>query len=658
MAKLPGYYDRQVTRGQVKAPQITNENNLGQAVSQFAQGVSQLGAVQAQMQAREARDYVINNQNKTTVALAQEKLNMYDTASTGSEYTEGVSSFIETQKAAALENSPTPKAAEATGQYYDALMAKEMENSIGVAAQMNATNTANAVNESLEIGLNQTYRDPSTYKDSLANAEAIIDTSDLAPNVKDSVKQQYQEKLMTQQLLGVINQDPRQAVKDIESGKYDALDPSSLNQISSSAKAQSLALDKQDEQDRLHAEQVRLAEQSSMNSKAQSDLEIGISRGELGYVEIEKSYSTGTITPEKRTQLVKQVDARIEKMNKTNKDIINVSAAIEAGTPLDYRNTDHKSAVDSYYANMPIETRSDPNAIALLVKSTKIIPSSVETQLNAGLKGNTEQVVASSDLVARMNEQAPNTVAQLPQDTKAMGMMVSRLVSSGVNQAKAVELSNNAIYNTTPELKEVLKLQLNQKNLISKKQSGFSDAVNKISPSFWKPDRTDSMDRMEANYNYVVDQYYVMTHDIDAANELAATDISEVWGSTWVNGKEVMSKYPVEKMYGNGEETPWIYKQLKGELKSLGIEGKSSLQADSITSRETAPSYIIMNEQDGVMVPLMINGAVQRYTPDFSITPEKVEAEKQKQSSMEQARRAESYVSGDFRYKTEYGVSR
>ena len=657
MARLP-QYTQQVTRRATSAPHITTENNMGEAIGQFAQGAASLLNVQSQMQQREARDYVIANQNKTSVGLAEERINLSDTSQTGSDYTTGITSYIEKQKEAALENSPTPKAAEATGKYYDALMAKELQNAIPVAAGMNAANTASVVNESLEIGLNQTYRNPSDYQDSLNNANDIIDASDLAPNIQESAKAQYQEKLMTQKLLGTVNLDPKQAVKDIESGSYDSLAPSTLNQISNSAKAQSIALDRQDEVDKQKALQLQDAERSAVNAQAQSNLEIGVSRGDMGYVEIEKAYTTGTITPEKRTQLVKQVDAQVERMNKINADIVNVSAVIDAGIPLDYRNTDHKSAVDSYYANMPEETRNDPNAIALLVKSTKIIPSAVETKLNAGLKGSTEQVVASSDLVARMNNQAPETVSQLPQDTKAMGIMVSRLVGAGVNEAKAVELSNNAIYNTTKEVKEVLKLQLNQKNMVSKKTSGFSDAVNKISPSFWKPGRTESMDRMQANFNFVTDQYYLKTHDIDAAMQLATTDISAVWGSTWVNGKETMSKYPVEKMYGNGEKTQWIYNQLTEELKSLGIEGKSSLQADTITSRETAPSYVIMTEQDGAMMPLMIGGAVQRYTPDFAATPEKVKAEAEKASAMERARNAEDYIIGDFRYKTKYGVDR
>lgn len=657
MAKLP-IYNQQVTRRAVQGVQKSVDNSLAEGVNKFTQGAMQYAQVQNQMQAREARDFVIGQQNETSVALAERRQSLSESSKTGSEYTDGLKEFIETQKSAALENAPTPKAAESAAQYYNNLMSKELEQAVPVAAKMNAKRTATVINESLEIGLNQTFRNPGDFEESLANATAVIDSSDLPDNVKETAKAQYTEKLSTQKLLGIINQDPKQAVKDIESGNYDSLDPDTLNQLTSSAHMQSEALDKQNKINAEKQAQKLRAEQEAINARATSDLEIGVSRGDFGLVEIEKAYNTGMITPDKRTSLTKQVDSLVEKQVKANNSIVQVSAAIEAGQPLDYRNKDHKSAVDSYYANMPEDSRNDPNAIAGLVKSTKVIPTIVESALNAGLKGSVTQVVQSADLLSRMNEQAPEVIAQLPEDTKAVGIMVSRLVASGVDQAKAVELANNSVYNTSRELKDVLKTQLTQSDVISKKSTGFSDAIDKISPSFFSPERTASMDRMEANFNYAVDQYYLKTHDIDTAMKLATTDISKVWGSTWINGKETLSKYPIEKMYGNGEESPWIYNQLKAEMKELGVEGKISLQADSITAREKQPSYIIMTEQDGVMIPYLQNGIVQRFTPDFNSTPEKAEAEQQKVKAMEQAKRAEKYVAGDFRYKTEYGVRR
>lgn len=657
MAKLP-IYRQQQTRQAVGTSPIQVNTTETKAIGQFAHGVSDLARVRSQMQEREARDYIIQSQNETSVALTEAKINYAQTAKTGTEYTDSIKSFIEQRKQAAVESAPNTKASQAASQYYDSLMAGELSQALPIAAKMNAQNTAKVMTDSLEIGLNKTFQNPSEFDSSLNSAYAIIDSSDLAENMKDTAKLEYRESLMTQKLLGTINQDPKQAVKDIESGMYNTLAPDTLNQLSNSAKNQSIALDKQTEINRQKLIEEQKAIQDAENARAQSDLEIGVSRGEFGYVEIEKAYDNGVITPEKRTQLVKSVDAQIEKLQKKNAAIMDISASIEAGYPLDYRNKDHKDAVDAYYENLPPEVQSNPDAIANLVKSTKVIPTQVESFFNAGLKGNIEQTVQTANAVARVNEVAPDVISQLPEDTKTVGITVSRLVAAGMDPAKAVELTNNNVYNTSPEMKAVLKNQLTTEDMNSKKQSGFKKAVKKISPSFFKPDRSQSMDAMEAEFSLLANNYYLKTHDIETAMDLATTDISRVWGSTWIDGKERMMKYSPEKMYSNGEETPWIYNQLKSELESIGVTSKASLMPDHETARSNRPSYRIMVEQDGVMIPLMINGVFQRYTPDFSITEEKKKAESEKQSAMERARSAAQKTQHSFRYKTKYGVER
>lgn len=655
MAKLP-QYRQQVQQQAVQGVQKSVDNSLPGAINKAAQGASQLMQVQAQMQAREARDYVINQQNDTSVALARERLNISQTAKTGSEYTGGIKTFIEKQKEIAMEKAPTQKASDSVGMYYNNLMAKELEQAIPVAAKMNAKNTATAINNSLEIGLNQTYRNPADFEESLANADAIIDSSDLPPNVIETAKAQYKEKLMTQKALGTINLNPKQAVKDIEAGAYDSLDPDTLNRLTSSAKSQSEALDRQTEINKQKAIQKQRAEQEAVNAQAQSNLEIGVSRGEFGYLEIEKAYESGVITPSKRTALTKSVDSQMQLMGTKNNNIEKVTALVESGMPLSYRDTEQKGWVDDYYENMPDSVKSEPNAIASLVKSTKVIPSQVETAINAGIKGSVTQTVAAADLISRMNEQSPEVIAQLPSDTKTMGITVSRLIAGGVEPAKAVELANNSIYNTTPEFRSVLKAQLPETTVVRKKSAAFKSTIKKLSPSFFTPDRTASTDRMEASFNFLADQYYLKTHDMDAATELAAADISQVWGPTWVGGKEVMTKYPIEKMYGNGEESEWIYNQLESEAHEAGATGKISLQSDPTTARSSNPSYVVMEEKDGVMIPFYKDGILQTFIPDYSLTPEKKAADKAKTDAMEKARKVSKYKTGDLKNYSNYGI--
>ena len=238
MAKLP-QYTQQVTRRATQAPQLTNQNNLGEAVGKFAQGASQLASVQADIQRREARDYVISNQNKTSVALSQEKSNLADTATTGSEYTDGVKTFIEKQKAAALENSPTPRAAEATGKYYDALTAKELENAIPKAANINAINTANVQADALRLGFNAALQDPNEYESSLEDGAVLIGMSDLPENKKESAIKKYDNELSYYRFKGQIRDNPSLALNELESGDWNSrLDPNQLEALTREAMQQ------------------------------------------------------------------------------------------------------------------------------------------------------------------------------------------------------------------------------------------------------------------------------------------------------------------------------------------------------------------------------------------------------------------------------------
>ena len=638
MAKLP-QYRQQAVEQQFTAGAAPVDNSLAQGLGQFAQGVGQFAQAQQMMVQRESRDYTLENQNQTAVGLTAEKETLSTNATSGKEYLDGVKTYIDTQRNVAMENAPSEKAAKDVKEYYDRLEASELERAIPVASKMTATKTANAVRTNVNILTNQTYRDPTSYEQNLEQGTKTILESDLAESLKPAAIAEFKNTLNVQRVQGLTTLEPKAALSQLESGRYDAdLNPQQLVSLTESARRQVDA----EERQRVADQKANLAEaqkkESAKNAVLQSELEIGISRGQLGYAEVERALEAGVITPAKRTQLTQTIDKRIVSQEKLNKGMEGVSAALNGGQPLDYANKDHQKAVDAYYSTMPDNDAS----IITLASATKVIPSQVETKLNSGLRGSTEQRVEAANTIALLNASAPEVVASLPADTKSMGIGISRLVAAGVDPARASDLVHNAVYNTSKEQKNVLKTQLTQKDMTSKKSVGFNKAIDKISDSFFSPTRTPSMNSMQAEYNTAVNDYYLLTHDIDTAMELASTDVSKVWGTTWVDGKERVMKYSPEKMYGNGKESPWIYKQLESELSEIGVTGKYTLQADATTAREDRPSYMIMTDSDGVMMPLMVNGQIQRYTPEFSITEDARIMEQQKVESVERARRREA----------------
>ncbi len=643
MAKLP-QYQRQVIERQSSAGAAPVDTSMAQALGQAAQGLGAFAKAQQVMIQREARDYTLNSQNQTAVGLTAEKERLSSESASGKEYLDGVKTYIDTQRSIAMEKAPSERAANSVKEYYDSLEANEIQRAIPVAAKMTAQQTASAIKTNLNILTNQTYRDPTSYQQNLEQGTKTILESDLDENLKNKAVAEYTNQLNVQRVQGITTLDPKSALNALQSGQYDeTLTPQQLTSLTESAERQVAAEERQREIDA----KTRISEaqkvESAKNAVLQSELEIGISRGEAGYAEVERAFEAGVITPAKRTQLTLSIDKRVEAQEKLNIGIAGVSAAINGGQPLDYTNTDHQKAVDAYFGAMPDKSIG---SIVTVVSSTKVIPTQVKTALNSNLRGNTEQRVEAANTLAILNENAPEVVASLPADTKAMGIGISRLVAAGVDPGRASDLVFNSVYNTTKEQKEVLKTQLTQKDMVSKKRSGFTKSINKISDSFFSPKRTPSMNAMEAEFNTAVNDYYLLTHDVDTAIELASTDVSKVWGTTWVDGKERVMKYAPEKIYGNGKKSEWIYKQLGSELSEIGVTGKYTLQADATTAREDRPSYMIMTESDGIMIPLMIDGQIQRYTPDFSITEDAKLLEQQKVESIEKARNQEAILKG------------
>lgn len=641
--KLP-QYRRQVVEQEFSPGSAPVDRSMSQALGQAAQGLSQFAKAQDVMMRREARDYTLETQNSTAVGLTAEKDRLSNESASGKEYLDGVKTYIDSQRQIAMEKAPSERAANSVKEYYDSLEASELQRAIPVASQMTAKKTANAIKTNINILTNQVYRDPTSYQQNLEQGIKTIEESDLDESLKPAAIAEYKNQLNVQRVQGMTTVYPSTALKGLESGQFDdLLTPQQLTSLTESARRQVAAEEKQREIDAKSRQAELEKQESASNAVLQSELEIGIARGQAGYAEVERAFEAGVITPAKRTQLTLAIDKRVEAQNKLNLGIAGVSAAINGGQPLDYTNADHQKAVDAYYEAMPDKS---VGSVLTVVSLTKVIPSQVETSLNANLRGNPEQRVEAANTLAILNASAPEVVASLPADTKAMGIGISRLVAAGVDPGRASELMFNSVYNTTKEQKEVLKTKLTQKDMTNKKANGFKKSVGKISDSFFSPKRTPSMNAMEAEFNTAVNDYYLLTHDINSAMELASTDVSKVWGTTWVDGKERVMKYAPEKIYGNGKKSEWIYKQLGSELSEIGVTGKYTLQSDATTAREDRPSYMIMTEQDGVMMPLMIDGQIQRYTPDFSITEDAKLLEKQKAESLEKARQQEAILKG------------
>lgn len=222
MAKLPGY-ERQVIEQQASAGAAPVNQGMTQALGQATQAMGQFAQAQQVMMQREARDYTIKTQNEMTVGLESERVRLTQESATGSDYAKGMEEYINGAKQIALDSAPSQQASKLTSEYYDSLLASEMQKAIPVAAKMNAQNTVAVTKEALQLGFNETQRDPESYAANVEKGALIIQSSDIPESQKESAVRSYRNELAYYRFRGLVSDDPSRAKKELESGNWDAM---------------------------------------------------------------------------------------------------------------------------------------------------------------------------------------------------------------------------------------------------------------------------------------------------------------------------------------------------------------------------------------------------------------------------------------------------
>jgi len=388
------------------------------------------------------------------------------------------------------------------------------------------------------------------------------------------------------------------------------------------------------------AQAEELAVISRERGKQSSDLSIAVSRGEAGEPDIEAAYQQRVISAEKRTSLIKELDAQAEKESKAAISSAFVTSALNAKTPLSSRNPDHRKAVDAYFLEMEADLTTDEgiNQTVELVSSTTIMPKTVQEYVQAHSKsGDITQSIQAAEVVARINEKTPQALGSVPADVKAFSLLVSRNIGAGMDEEKAVELSRMSVYGLSEEDKRAYadEFKLNTKDYRENNRTYLNDKIDDdFDPNFFDSQPSTPL-AMEAEFNLIVEEYIPLTKDLDTAKELAYKDLKNVWARTEINGKPEMTKYAPESYYGEGD---WMREQLiKDVKKQLNYVGEINPQVviDPRTAREAMPSYFVMVDENQVTDD---NNEPLRWAPDYGQSKEAKERDEELAEMLEAAR--------------------
>lgn len=295
-------------------------------------------------------------------------------------------------------------------------------------------------------------------------------------------------------------------------------------------------------------------------------------------------YKLGATTPD---EFDSQISASVRNQKKHLEDDAAMQAvrdALSQGHGLDPRDGKQVDAVDSLFKAAVAQTGETPGSeryvagAAEFARRVNIVPDSVLSWARIGLlSGDPNQGAQAAAAVKRIQDANP-AAAPFQEDPKiqTFASLINDNLSAGLPAQSAYALAQNVV-NLPPEQKK----QLDENYSKGKFAQGNPDALRTalksapdINPHFWSsvPDTPVSL---QADYEALTRQYYTMTGgNIDKSRDLAGKAILGLWGTTTMNGKPELTKYPPEKIYGIQPDV--IRADVASSLQSAGFKGDPS----------------------------------------------------------------------------------
>ena len=397
-----------------------------------------------------------------------------------------------------------------------------------------------------------------------------------------------------------------------------------------------------------------------------SDFEIKLSRGEVGYQDVEKAYSRGMLKPHERTQAVLRLDRRVEEEGKAVAELGRVGAAIAGeGLAMDPRSERDRKAVDAHYAltakawerAVPQEQMERTLRYASQ-PGVGMLPTPVKTSLRGWLRAGTpEQKVMAADMMARIRSTNPQLLNDIADEDLAAGNLVGVYASYGVPATEAVRLAEEGLRAPKAEREaragqygELVK-KAPAKDFLVRELNGnwVYRALPGGNPEIPAPlvEEFDRLSRVE----------FERHGNMEAARKTALDTVGRVWGVTRLGGSHRWMKGAPEAFYGapglDGEaNAKWMGEQLVADLQASGglfdpnagpLERRTVLAVDPYgrVDHETGrPLYTVMLKgSNGHLNPVLASdGKPLPWRPDWSASPEFKRREAEQLRRIEEAR--------------------
>jgi len=315
-------------------------------------------------------------------------------------------------------------------------------------------------------------------------------------------------------------------------------------------------------------------------------------------------------------------------------EAVRLARDIERGEGyFDPNNTEHKSALDSYWKeeSEKVEPQNRAKRLTQIVDKFGAVPESEMSKLRGQMwNAEPEKQAEAADTIQRLLITAPQAANSISREDVAFSSMIKRGVDVGLSPSRAVENAKKAkLVSDTPEY------ALRKKEVDTLVKDGEFDF-----------DESDAPTAMRAEYQSTAyDLYLNFGMDADQAAETARQLVDSSWGETHVAGDRRYMKYAPEKIYSvKGASDEWINKSLKKSLSTVDglpedIDERLRISVHPKTINTATPAYQLSYVDDrGFEQPIVDkDGMPMLWVPDIRDTDELSEMRKRTRRDIEAA---------------------
>ena len=460
----------------------------------------------------------------------------------------------------------------------------------------------------------------------------------------DAQKQRYTANLQELTLRRRGEQNPDAALADLRAGRYDAIDPDKRQGFSEHflRASEADARQRQADADRQRALEER--DKAKDDAWFTVDLERKVKAGDAGLKDIEAARADDRLTPAQYDSLTTTWDATQKarlKQAEDEKRVADTIARVDGGAILNPKDKDDRDAVDAWFAQQAQGMQPDDlqNLITTTSVRTGIIPPTVVGQLNGAARGTPERMAWGANTFQTLDQQAPQTLDELPDDTKRTYRLMGQYLSAGYGPADA-QKRVQADLQVTDQVKNEREKFVREGGAASPSELAWTwfrsggDGAARSDQSFWERgeqglDDAALADQVKNAFQRDYAATYRLTGNDEAARAEAATNIKKRWWVTDVDGNRRWMQYAPELVYGGRDRgsSGWLGQQLVEQASQTSgmpadtLRGNLTIMSDPLTTRAASaglpPTYGVWRRtESGLMEPIYeADGSQMRFQP-------------------------------------------